>query len=220
MRDFDLYRLKLHREQLRIESAIDTNRKFEKLKKQKVFADDLVADAKKQIADLQRLLQVIKVEEGNFRERRLNYIGECITQALEKIFPNERFRASVECDVSRGKNLAQLVLTDSSGNERMPFVQEGKMCQYLISFAAIRGVTEALGSDAVYIDEAFGAASLDNVQKVGPILEQMAESGTQIILVSQNPALYDGIAHREICFHKDDSEQRVVIDSVTDYRKS
>lgn len=54
----------------------------------------------------------------------------------------------------RGKNYAQLILYDRDGNERMPFVQEGKMCQYLISFAAVKGVTTALGSDTMFIDEA------------------------------------------------------------------
>lgn len=72
-------------------------------------------------------------------------------------------------------------------------------------------------SDTMFIDEAFGAASADNTQKMGPIIQNIAENGIQVILVSQNSSLYENIPHREIYFHKDSITQSVVIDSITDY---
>lgn len=209
--------MNLNKLRLGIETAKETNKRIEKIQKKLDYVNTLQNSVNTYLSNLRYLLKVVNVEEVSFRERRLAYLNENVTEALAQIFPEEHFTAYIDCNTTRGKNYAQLVLKDRDGIERMPFIQEGKMCQYLISFAVIKGVTAALGSNNIYVDEAFGAASSDNIQKVGPILKELADNGTQIILVSQNASLYENIPHREICFHKDNLTQSVVIDEITDY---
>ena len=212
-----LYEMYLDRLKLDYEKAKEMNDKITILRKRLQHVNLLLDDVENYVKNLNFLLRVVNIEETNFKKRRLGYLNQSITEALAEIFPNEQFIAKIDCDVVRGKNYAQLILYDRDGNERMPFVQEGKMCQYLISFAAVKGVTTALGSDTMFIDEAFGAASADNTQKMGPIIQNIAENGIQVILVSQNSSLYENIPHREIYCHKDSITQSVVIDSITDY---
>lgn len=212
-----LYEMYLDRLKLDYAKAIEMNEKIESMRKRQQHINLLLEDLENYINNLNFLLKVVNIEEVNFKERRLGYLNQSITEALAQIFPNEQFVARIDCNVVRGRNYAQLILYDRDGNERMPFVQEGKMCQYLISFAAVKGVTTALGSETMFIDEAFGAASSDNTQKMGPIIQNIAESGIQVILVSQNSNLYENVPHREICFHKDEATQAVVIDNITDY---
>ena len=212
-----LYEMYLDRLKLDYEKAKEMNGKIKALRERLQHVNLLLSDVESYVNNLNFLLKVVNVEETNFKERRLGYLNQSITEALAEIFPNEQFIAKIDCNVVRGKNYAQLILYDRDGNERMPFVQEGKMCQYLISFAAVKGVTTALGSETMFIDEAFGAASSDNTQKMGPIIKNIADSGIQVILVSQNSSLYENISHREICFHKDGNKQSVVIDNITDY---
>lgn len=212
-----LYEMKINTLRLGVEKAKETNEKIEKIQNKLKYTELLLKTTDSYLKNLKYLLKVVNIEEVNFRERRQAYLNENVTEALAKIFPNERFTAYIDCNISRGKNYAQLVLLDRDGNERLPFIQEGKMCQYLISFAVVKGVTSALGYNNIYIDEAFGASSIDNTQKVGPMLESLAKEGIQIILVSQNGSLYENIPHREICFHKDSISQSVIIDKVVDY---
>ena len=212
-----LYEIKLNNMRLDLERSKDANKQIEKLRNRESFVKLLLENIENYLNKIKFLKKVITVEETNFRKRRIEYINTNITEALLKIFPEENFTASVDCDIYRGKSYAQLVLRDPSGNERLPHIQEGKMCQYLISFAAVKGVTTALGSDVIYIDEAFGAASADNIQKMGPILNEIAKNGVQIILVSQNSSLYVNIPHREIRFHKEPIYKKVIIDEISDY---
>lgn len=212
-----LYEIQLNNMRLDLERSKEANKQIKKLRSRESYAKLLMENIDNYLNKLKFLKKVIIVEETNFRERRIDYINTNITEALLKIFPEENFTASVDCDIYRGKSYAQLVLRDPSGNERLPHIQEGKMCQYLISFAAVKGVTTALGSDVIYIDEAFGAASSDNIQKMGPILNEIVESGVQIILVSQNSNLYSNVPHREIIFHKDPVQKKVIVDEISDY---
>lgn len=219
-RNKQLYQLELNNLKLEISKTKISNEKIEKIRAKIDSINLILENVNDYINKLKFLLKVIVTEETKFRERRLNFINSSITKALKLIFPEENFEAYVDCDISRNRGYAQLLLKDLNGNDRIPSIQEGKMCQYLISFAAIVAVTSALGSSAIFIDEAFGAASEDNIQKMGPTLEKLANNGVQIILISQNSALYENIERREICFHKDPLEQKVVLDAVNDYTKS
>lgn len=216
-RNKQLYQLSLNNLKLEVLNVKANNEKIEKIRAKKDSVEALLEKIDKYIRNLKFLLKVIVIEETRFRERRLDFVNKSITQSLDLIFPDENFAAFVDCDINRDKGYAQLFLRDPDGNDRIPSIQEGKMCQYLISFAAIVAVTSALNSSSIFIDEAFGAASEDNIQKMGPVLERLARNGMQIILVSQNSTLYENIERREICFHKDPLSRKVIIDDVKDY---
>ena len=146
-----LYEMYLDRLKLDYAKAIEMNEKIESMRKRQQHINLLLEDLENYTNNLNFLLKVVNIEEVNFKERRLGYLNQSITEALAQIFPNEQFVARIDCNVVRGRNYAQLILYDRDGNERMPFVQEGKMCQYLISFAAVKGVTTALGLSLIHI---------------------------------------------------------------------
>ena len=104
-----------------------------------------------------------------------------------------------------------------SGFMRKPQMSEGKLCQYLISFAAVYSVVKSLGGSSIYVDEAFGVASTARLGDVGEMLNKCVHDGMQIILVSQKADLYCEIPHREIVMHKDSISDSVIIDNITDY---
>lgn len=206
----------INRKKIELERARDRNKKIESLKAERDELKSLSDNVEIYRHKLKSLYQMVLKESSEYKDRRLGFLNDCITDALLEIFPDSGFSANIELTTSRNIDKAYVSLKDTKGNTRMPFMQEGKLCQYLVSFAAVKGVTAAAGYHNIYIDEAFGASSIDNLVKIGDILEDTAKKGTQFIVVSQNPALYSGIPRHEIHFHKDPISEKVVIDEIID----
>lgn len=99
------------------------------------------------------------------------------------------FKAEITCDFKRGNNKASLRLIDRAGNVHLPYLSEGKLCQYLISFATTIGVVKGLNTQTVYVDEAFGVSSKANLPKIGEILQESINDGLQVILISQSTVI-------------------------------
>ena len=60
-------------------------------------------------------------------------------------------------------------------------------------------------------------SSPENLPRVGESLQQSIDSGMQIVLVSQNPALYESIPRQEIHLRHEPADGRTVIDNITEY---
>ncbi len=168
-------------------------------------------------AGLQRYLDKLKVvlaratkENNDFRTRRLDLLDYNVSKDLGKVFQQEKFQAHITCDFKR-KNVVKLVLTDASGNVFSPRMGNGMLVQYLTSFAAVSCITKTLGYKNLFIDEAFGCSSMNNLSVIGQILGDLVSEGMQIVCISQNPGLYQDLPRHEICLTMDTKNKKIIM---------
>lgn len=206
MKDYSKYRdyfdHGIARKMFLLEKAKEGNVARGELLKQKNEMDSIYADSIVYLDKLQLLKNAVINESNQYRTRRLEYLNNLITESLSKVFPEKGYVADVSCDFNR-RDTVTLELKNSLGRYIDPEMQEGMLLQYLISFSAMSGIAKGLGSKILYIDEAFGASSMENLPKVGELLSELVNNGIQIILVSQNPLLYDEIPRKEFFLEYD-----------------
>lgn len=204
----DVYTTKLHNLELCIAKAKAANENKNKLYAQQSELKELLKNLDAYVGTLKVIQSRAVKETDDFRTGRLGFLSEEITESLSQIFPEDNFEAKVTCSFNR-KNSAKLTITDGAGSVFAPSMCSGKLQQYLISFSSISCITRTLGIKVLYVDEAFGASSMDNLPKIGECLERMVEeSGMQIVLVSQNPCLYQNIKGRREIHLTTDREHR------------
>lgn len=222
--DIDYYKSKLTERRLLLERSKIMNEEAEKLQVRLDEKQALCVDLHNQIESLKRLRIEVSQESDKFRERRIGYLDDQITEVLAYIYPKEQLKAKIEYDFRYGSSRAYLRLIDANGNSRIPAITEGKLGQYLISFASAVATISSLGLHNIYIDEAFGVSSENNLPKIGDLLRKYVDSGMQFIIIAQNNDLYKAIPRREFRLRKDlpeDSSQQflghVVVESIIDY---
>lgn len=154
-------------------------------------------------------------EAARYKEQRLKFINDVITDALLQIFPNEGFRANVVIDRKRGRETVSLELIDKNGMVSLPEIGQGMLMQYVISYAAISSINTALGGDSLFIDEAFGVASVDRLPELGALVAKRSE-GQMVVLVAQNPALYDNLQTHRIVLSKSVDGVTSVVEEIDD----
>lgn len=210
------YESLIYQKTAELERAKINNQQREKLLASRNETAELLRDIIEYQGDLKRFFEAVNTEDREFKNRRITFINGLITEALSIIFPEDSFRAELRCDFYR-KSDVSLVLLDRNGNEMIPDVCSGKLQQYLITFAAISGIARGLGVNNLFVDEAFGVAALDILGDIGVIIGELVKNGMQIIMIAQNPAVYQDIPRREIVMRKDAKLDKVEICSVTDY---
>lgn len=198
----DFYRRKIEDIRISIETAKVRNEMKDKLNADYVEASEYCDAISKYVNTLDTLNSRLIKENDEFRTRRLDHLNSVITEGIAEIFPEKRLKARVICDFKRSSTV-RLELTDANGEVFAPQICNGKLLQYLTSFSAICGIANSLGCHNLFIDEAFGVASQDNLSKIGDIINKKIENGLQVILVSQNPTLYMDIPHRELILEAD-----------------
>lgn len=211
-----MYDQQLQSKTARLERAKLSNAQLETLISERRELVDLLSTVIEYKDDLKKLFEAINNEDREFKNRRISFINGLITEALDKIFPDDKYRAELICDFYR-KSEANLVLLDKHGNEMIPDICSGKLQQYLISFAAVSGISKGLGVNNLFVDEAFGVAAPEILGDIGKIIQQRVEEGMQVIMIAQNPAVYQDIPHRKIAIRKNPATQSVELTSVTDY---
>lgn len=170
------------------------------------------------------LLNVYKIfinllvsEDNAFKEKRLRYLEAYIDKNLEIIFPNENFKSKIDFDYSYNNQKVALYLIDNEGKVRIPSVCEGSFLQQLIGFSAAVGIIECLGSNKLYMDEAFSASSMENLSKISGLLKKLLEAGSQIIIIEQKDDIFKDLPRREINIEKDAINGFVKVVNTTDY---
>lgn len=211
------YRHSLNNKLIALEKAKEMNQRYEALQALLQKTSSVLEDSIQQTIRLERLIKMIDKEDSEFKERRITFLKDRITLELQKIFPEDAFTASIDCDFKRGNGTASLTLKDKYNIERSPDITEGKLCQYLISFAATVATVKGLSSDNIYIDEAFGVSSEANLPRIGEIIANTVKDGMQIILVSQKPELYNEIPRKEFHLSKDSVQDVSYIESVEEF---
>ena len=196
------YQQKIYTKIAEVERAKASNAERNKLLVKKTDFDMLCGMMTKYINDTKLLMAAVDKEDNEYKNRRISFIDALVTDGLAQIFPQDNLKAHLTCDFNR-KNEAVLELIDRQGNIADPDMCSGKLQQYLISFAAVTGIVRGLGITNLFIDEAFGVAAPDILGDLGELLYEQVKDGIQVILIAQNPGLYQDIPRREIRLSKD-----------------
>lgn len=207
---------KLYNKVAEVERAKLSNAQRNKLLVKKRDLDLACEMMSKYLEDTKLLLAAIDTEDRAFKNRRLDFIDALVSDSLTQIFPQEELQAKLVCDFNR-KNEAVLELRDKNGNIYEPDICSGKLQQYLISFAAVVGIVRGLGINSLFIDEAFGAAAVEILGDLGEMLKKQIDDGVQIILVAQNPGLYQDLPRHELQLIKNPTTKSVSVLSEMDY---
>ena len=209
-----MYQQKIYDKIGEIEAAKLSNEERIKLLHEKQKLRELRESFDEYRYDVKKLTEMVEQEDREFKNRRILYINDLITESLQEIFPEERLSAELECDFYRQSEVS-LVLRDYMHNEYVPDICSGKLQQYIISFAAVAGITKGLGIRNLYVDEAFGVAAPAILGDLGEFIKKIVDDGMQVIMIAQNPGLYQGMPRREISLRKNSG--CVVVESETDY---
>lgn len=204
------YEAKLSRKEVDIERVRENNKKVNKLILEKEESERLLLDIQEYRNILKIIETAVEAENNNFKNRRLDFLNTVITGSIAEFFPQLGLQANVTCDFSR-KSKAKMTLIDSEGHVGTPKIGQGKLMQYLVSFAACCGITKGLGFNNIFIDEAFGAAAVSLLPTIGEAVQRIVKDGTQVVLVSQNPALYQDLPVHEIQLSTDLVHMRVTL---------
>lgn len=161
---------------------------------------------------------MVTKEDLEYKERRLDYLCSYMDKNLDIIFPYDNFKTKVLTSNKYGNERAELLLyAGENKNPRVPAYSEGKMLRQLLSFSASIGLAECLGKYSFYMDEAFSAASPENLSKVGLLLKDILDKGFQVIIIEQTPEVYKDLPRREIILEKDPVKKSVKVVNVIDY---
>lgn len=211
------FRDKIVGKKMKLERSKVMNQELAKLQVRKEKVTEAVLELEQYLSTLSYFKKIALAEDVEFRDRRVEYLNELITEKLQDFFPYSDLRAKIAYNDKYNNTKAELRLIDTNGNVRKPAISEGKLCQYLINFAAVDGVVSSLGYNNIYIDEAFGVSSQDNLPRVGAMLKNSIDAGMQIILVSQNAELYSGIPRHELHLQIDAITQKGKLQKIVDY---
>lgn len=207
---------KLMEKKLKLEQITSSNKEFEQLSAEKIRGDEILGVLEMYTRDLNDLLANVNREDKDYRNRRINFLNTEITKMLNKFFPNKNLEASIVFDDKYKNSNAFLNLVDGEGDVRNPANTEGMFEQYLISFTAVTTVLQTLSKNIVFIDEAFGVASKNNLPRIAECLAQSCGNGMQIILATQDPLLFNTIPHRVTNLILNPITDAVEIESVVD----
>lgn len=195
------------------DTAIERNKIYDTVKRECSEIEEKVKEVEDIIKSLGRVQDNINIEYSNFRNRRVSYLSDTISDTLVSIFPDLGFKAKIIYSDKRRTVKPTLYLEDTRGNIRKPHVTEGKLCQYLITYAAVLAVNNVNGCNKCFIDEAFGVASSSNRPILGRMLQEVCGNGTQMVLISQNSDLYSDINRNEICLVLNNKKEVEVLTS-------
>lgn len=201
---------------VKLEVARERNAQLENLKREKVELTSFLNEIQEYWENLALVRASVIKESDDYQTRRIEYLNELITKALRDIFPTENYTAKITYDYKR-RDIVKLRLVDQEGHVSTPDIGQGQLMQYVISFAAVSGITKGLGFKNIFIDEAFGVAAVDKLPELGNIIDSNVKAGMQVILISQNPELYNSIPRRVISLEKDALTKTTGVVDITDY---
>lgn len=210
------YQRRIYNKVAEVERAKATNAERNKLLLKKQELDSICELMDRYLKDTKLLLTAIDKEDRDYKNKRIDFIDSLITDGLARIFPQDRLKAHLDCDFNR-KNEAVLSLTDIYNNELDPDICSGKLQQYLICFTAVIAIIRGLQIPNLYIDEAFGVAAPEILGDLGQLLHEQVDDGMQVIIISQNPGLYQDIPRREIHIRKDPVTKSVSVIKQVDF---
>lgn len=212
LRKFREYKLLLGK---RIEDGRRANDEYTSTIKRHVEVSKAVSTVSKAKQNQMVLLEKARTEDAEFKNRRIEYMSDVITDFVGELFPNDGYVAKVICDTKRGFT-AHLQLTDKNGNIRLIHMSEGKFNQSLISFGSSVSISLKLGANKLYTDECFSVSDTSNIVKVSEFYDRLREDGVQIFMIEQKPEGYKNLRRREIRLTRDDVDNVVLRPEIVD----
>ena len=79
------------------------------------------------------------------------------------------------------------------------------------------GIVKGLGIKNLYVDEAFGVAAPEIMGEIGKVVQHSVDDDLQIIMIAQNPCVYQDLPRHEITLKKDPVTKSVHVVSEIDY---
>ena len=183
---------------LKLKEGIESNKKKEYLSAKLRKAEELRNRVEILKTAMRRVNVLAKEEDQAFKRRRLGFLSDRTTEYISRIFPMHQFRVKFEFDMHRGKR-TQIRVLDDNGNSRVVHIQEGRMLQTVLAYASAEAITEALGSEIMYMDEPFSVSSDLNLTKVSKTIGESVQRGMQLIVIEQRAEAYKDLPRRE--FH-------------------
>lgn len=162
------------------------------------------------------LLEKLTVEDLEFKNRRLDYLSDRITENINRLFPTRGFRVKIECDLNRGMK-AKLKLFTKLGKERLVHMSEGKFFQSLVSYSSSTSIIESTGTDKLYLDEAFAVSDPENLVEVSHLVGDLLGRMNQITMIEQTSVGYKNLPRREIHLKLDPITEEVLPATYEDY---
>lgn len=200
---------KITSKELYIANAKENNKNCEIYSRQYKEINELIADIEIHKNQLINILKISKLKDTEYREKRLSYLENYILENLQYIFPDEYLIPKIMTPQKYGVNRTKLVLVDALGMERSTENCAGGLMQQLISYSSAVSVTQLCGCNTFFIDEAFGNSSISNKSLVGNLLKRYIDNGQNVIMITQDPLLYESINRREIHLVKELGETKV-----------
>lgn len=216
-RELAKYKNNLVYKKYNLEQGKIANKEREELEIKYKEASSVLNQAKTLKEVNKRLLEKVIAEDIAFKERRLDFLSEKVTEYLQSLFPARGFRAKIECDFYRGDLNPRLRFFDKHGNERLLFLSEGRFLQSLISYGGSVALIESLGTDKLFMDEAFAVSDPENLLEVGKLTETILERMAQVFMIEQTSNGYKNIPRREIHLEFDEVTETVKEPVIIDY---
>jgi hypothetical protein len=211
------FRNKLSSLQYSLEKGIQANRERKEIQARLSKATKLRRDTDIYATALVRLHKKFISEDLAFKDRRLLFLSERITENVSYVFPYEGFKVKVKSDFKNRNSKTTLEIIDKKGRTRLPHINEGKLLQELISFSSAIGINESAGCVIIPMDEAFAASDSDNLGKLAELIELAISKGMQIMMVEQSADGYKNLPRREFRLEKNHATEITSLVEVTDY---
>lgn len=206
---------KLSEKRFRIEMIKRDNERSEEIRIELEKNEKYLLSAKNYLRCLNTVLDIVKKEDSNFKQRRLGYLEDTIKDKLDYVYTEDSFTPKIIFKVERNKPRVKLKISKNNGKFTNPVNSEGGLAQQIVNFSSSMSIVSILQKNKFYIDEAFGASSPDNLEKLGRVLEGYSSKGMQLFLISQGSSLYQDLPRREI--HLKSIENKVSVSEIIDW---
>lgn len=204
-------RQSLIRIKTKINKATGDSELHEKLTKKYIQAKELTDNIRDRQTDLTILLKLNRLEEKNQQGHAEDLICSSVDSYLPIVFPDHKFKSSLECNFKWGNFKAYLELIDEQGNVRMPHIGEGDMYQRVLGLSTILATLRRLGIYRLIMDEPFAPSDNENLERSCEILDEAITQGFQIIMIEHRPQYYSSLKRRlhKWILNKDNNEVQV-----------
>lgn len=141
------------------------------------------------LGDLCQTLELtITNGEKAWREGILSAIEDEISKWMNVIYPADGYETKLSLRVLRGKLHLNATVRSFNINGGSISIKgsQGRLFQQVVSFAAIVAIMSLQGVKTVYVDEAFSGASKKNIILAGTLIDEVARSGFNLVVIAQD----------------------------------
>ena len=136
---------------------------------------------------LHALEKDIKVGEKEWRDWAVKDLENNINTCLAIVFPDDKYCIHLDVSTKYGKVRLFTSVTSNCVQDKLTIKgTQGRLFQQTVTFGAILAFMKFVGTNTIYIDEAFSGTSQSNWDKVEALLQYALNNGANIVMISQN----------------------------------